>query len=128
MLQYIRVHLADGIYLNYFGENTMSKKIALAAIGAVVAMGIGSHAVADDASNASKMMQQKTKKMLMKEMPNGFEKCYGIAKAGKNQCASGAEACAGQSKIDNAKDAWVAVPKGTCEAINGGSTTEGSAA
>ena len=55
------------------------------------------------------------------------EKCYGIAKAGKNDCASGSEACAGQSKADNAKNAWVGLAKGTCDKIVGGSTTEGSA-
>nr|WP_298684112.1 DUF2282 domain-containing protein [uncultured Dongia sp.] len=44
------------------------------------------------------------------------EKCFGIAMAGKNDCASaGNNSCAGQSKADFDKAAWKAVPKGTCE-------------
>lgn len=103
-------------------------KMIIAALGAVVAMGIGSLAMADNtSSNMSSMMQQKTNTTLMKAMPGGFEKCYGIAKAGTNDCATATEACAGQSKKDGAKDAWIGLPKGTCSKIVGGSTTIGSA-
>ena len=51
------------------------------------------------------------------------EKCYGIAKAGKNDCASkvAGNSCAGQSTKDGA--GFVAVPKGLCDKIVGGSTT-----
>jgi uncharacterized membrane protein len=49
------------------------------------------------------------------------EKCYGIAKAGKNDCAAGAHACSGQSKQDGGAKEWLTVPKGTCERIVGGS-------
>jgi uncharacterized membrane protein len=43
------------------------------------------------------------------------EKCYGIAKAGENDCAStGNNSCAGSSKVNYDKSAWVLVPKGTC--------------
>jgi uncharacterized membrane protein len=51
------------------------------------------------------------------------EKCYGIAKAGKNDCAvkGSSHACAGQSMKDGAADAFVLVPKGTCDKIVGGS-------
>jgi len=48
------------------------------------------------------------------------EKCAGIVKAGKNDCATAANSCAGQVKADAQKDAWVYVPKGTCEKIIGG--------
>ena len=34
-------------------------------------------------------------------MPTGSEKCYGVAAAGKNDCAAGMHSCAGQSKMDN---------------------------
>ena len=49
------------------------------------------------------------------------EKCFGVVKAGKNDCASAGNACAGQVKMDGAKDAWVYLPKGSCEKIVGGS-------
>jgi uncharacterized membrane protein len=53
------------------------------------------------------------------------EKCYGIAKAGKNDCASsdGAHSCAGQAKADNLATEWKYVEKGTCEK-EGGKTTK----
>lgn len=49
------------------------------------------------------------------------EKCYGIAKAGKNDCAStGNNSCAGMSKADADPKSWVFVPAGYCERIVGG--------
>jgi uncharacterized membrane protein len=51
------------------------------------------------------------------------EKCYGIAKAGKNDCQTDHSSCAGTSKKDAQPDAWVAVPKGSCEKIVGGKLT-----
>jgi uncharacterized membrane protein len=45
------------------------------------------------------------------------EKCYGIAKAGKNDCQTRASSCAGTSKRDGQADAWVYVPEGTCGKI-----------
>jgi uncharacterized membrane protein len=49
------------------------------------------------------------------------EKCYGIAKAGQNDCAnaSGTHSCAGQSKVDMDKGEWKYVAKGTCEKMKG---------
>ena len=54
------------------------------------------------------------------------EKCYGIAKAGQNDCASaaGGHSCAGQAKADNDANDWRYVAKGSCEKM-GGSTTAG---
>jgi uncharacterized membrane protein len=50
------------------------------------------------------------------------EKCYGIAKAGKNDCASaGNNACGGTSKLNSDPKAWIYVPEGYCERIVGGS-------
>jgi uncharacterized membrane protein len=47
------------------------------------------------------------------------EKCYGIAKAGQNDCGTATHTCAGQAKKDNAPDEWKYVPKGTCEKAGG---------
>lgn len=53
-----------------------------------------------------------------KDMAN-MEKCYGVALAGKNDCAAGpGTTCAGTSKVDYQGNAWSLVPKGTCTAIN----------
>jgi len=53
-----------------------------------------------------------------------MEKCYGIVKAGKNDCANaaGTHSCAGQAKVDNDPGEWVLTPKGLCDKIVGGST------
>jgi uncharacterized membrane protein len=47
------------------------------------------------------------------------DKCYGIAKAGQNDCASGKHACAGQSTVDNDALSWKYVAKGSCEKMGG---------
>jgi uncharacterized membrane protein len=84
------------------GVSTMNKTLLSTAIGGVLALSALSMSVfaADDAAT---------------------EKCYGVAKAGKNDCAGAGHACAGQSKADaNAKE-WIKLPAGTCERLVGGS-------
>ena len=49
------------------------------------------------------------------------EKCFGVAKAGKNDCQTATSSCAGTSKKDHEASAWLSVPKGTCDKIVGGS-------
>jgi uncharacterized membrane protein len=51
------------------------------------------------------------------------EKCYGIAKASKNDCQTASNACSGQVAGDAVGDAWVYLPRGTCERIVGASLT-----
>jgi uncharacterized membrane protein len=82
----------------------MKTKTALlsTAVGGLLALGlVGTTFAADDANT---------------------EKCYGVAKAGKNDCAASGHACAGQSKKDRDGKEWIKVPKGTCERLSGGST------
>ena len=49
-----------------------------------------------------------------------YEKCYGIAKVGQNDCFSASNACGGTSTLDGQPDAWIYVPDGTCKKIVGG--------
>ena len=81
--------------------------VVTSALTSVIALGLVSQA------QAQSMEGGKTK-----------EKCYGIAKAGQNDCASanGSHSCAGQAKKDNDPNEWKYVPKGTCEKA-GGKTT-----
>ena len=54
----------------------------------------------------------------------GMEKCYGVAKAGQNDCAAGpGTSCAGTSTKEAQANAWMFVAKGTCEKLVGGSLT-----
>jgi uncharacterized membrane protein len=78
---------------------------AFAAIGSLLALSVATHAFAADKPQMD------------------MEKCYGVAKAGKNDCAGAAHACAGQSKTDNNGKEFLSVPKGTCERLVGGSLT-----
>jgi uncharacterized membrane protein len=84
----------------------MNSKRALirSALAGVIAMGLGQSkaATADDGQPAP-----------------GKEKCYGIAKAGQNDCGTATHACAGQAKKDNAPDEWKYVPRGTCAKLGG---------
>lgn len=79
---------------------TKSKKIVNMALAAVVSAGL---ALAAGQALAKQDM----------------EKCYGIAKAGKNDCGTKVHGCAGQSKVDNDPTEWVFVAKGTCAKLGG---------
>lgn len=52
-----------------------------------------------------------------------FEKCYGVVKAGQNDCQTATNSCAGTSTADNQPDSWVYVPAGTCGKLSGGSAS-----
>jgi uncharacterized membrane protein len=57
------------------------------------------------------------------------EKCFGIVKAGQNNCASlsGAHSCAGQAQVSLSPDEWKYVPAGTCKQLKGLSMDEAKA-
>jgi uncharacterized membrane protein len=57
------------------------------------------------------------------------EKCYGVAKAGQNDCTnlSGSHSCAGQAKADNDPTEWKYVAKGTCKELSGLTADEAKA-
>jgi uncharacterized membrane protein len=58
----------------------------------------------------------------------GMEKCWGVSKAGQNDCGSNktSHSCAGQSKKDYDPNDFKAVKSGTCEKM-GGSLMQGKA-
>ncbi|WP_088287252.1 DUF2282 domain-containing protein [Ideonella sp. A 288] len=82
------------------------RSIVSSALASVLALGLASPAAAQD---------KKAK-----------EKCYGIAKAGQNDCGNraGTHTCAGQSKVDMSLNDWKYVPKGTCKALKGKTAEE----
>jgi len=88
-----------------------SRLIASSALASVLAMGLLSTAQAQDG-------------------PKDKEKCYGIAKAGSNDCAnlSGSHSCAGQAKAAQGVDEWNYVAKGSCAKMGGKSAEEAKAA
>jgi len=64
-----------------------------------------------------------------KDPGKSYEKCFGIAKAGQNDCAnlSGTHSCAGQTKADSDAGDWKYVPAGTCKNLKGMSADEAKA-
>jgi uncharacterized membrane protein len=49
-----------------------------------------------------------------------YEKCYGVARAGHNDCFFASNSCAGTSTQDDDPRAWIYVPQGTCSKISRG--------
>jgi len=49
------------------------------------------------------------------------ERCFGVARAGRNDCATANSSCAGTARQDFQKDAWMYVPTGSCDKLAGGS-------
>ncbi len=58
---------------------------------------------------------------------SNMEKCYGVVKAGKNDCTSkvNKHVCAGQAKTDSDAHEWIKLPNGLCNKLVGGSLIEG---
>jgi len=85
----------------------VSKKTVNTLLASAVALTIAGGATAVEAGSTKK------------------EKCYGIVKAGANDCGDSAKthSCAGHAKEDGLSTEWLYLPKGTCEKIVGGSTT-----
>jgi len=52
------------------------------------------------------------------------ERCYGVAKAGANDCANAVHSCAKHAAADADKREWIAVPAGTCRRLAGGNMDE----
>jgi len=48
------------------------------------------------------------------------ERCYGVARAARNDCGTSSHACAGRALRDAAPDEWISLPAGTCARISGG--------
>ena len=93
---------------------TAIKTASLSAMFGAAAMAlVGNAAFAADSAMAKPMADKPA-----------AEKCYGVAKAGKNDCANGVHSCAGQATKDMDKTSFVEVPAGVCAKLAGGSVTK----
>lgn len=81
-----------------------STELVLAAAALTLALGA---CAADDKAMASKQTA-------------AMEKCFGVAKAGGNDCKSGAHACAGHATVNADPASFVMVPAGSCAKLAGG--------
>lgn len=100
----------------------MSSKIIKTAISAVLAMSVTT--ALTPAMAASQQNQTNTAGQDMMQAPpvNGMEKCFGIVKAGMNDCGNSSHGCSGEAKQDRSTTDWMFVPTGLCKKIVGGST------
>jgi uncharacterized membrane protein len=80
---------------------TPSNKLIFSAVAGVLAAGLMGGAAAQDKAAPAR------------------ERCYGVAKAGQNDCGTASHACASQSKKDMDPGEWKLVPKGSCEKVGG---------
>ena len=53
-----------------------------------------------------------------------MEKCYGVVKAGANDCAGAGHTCQGQATTDASAEEFILLPAGTCDRIAGGDVKE----
>lgn len=80
----------------------------------VSAQGAGPHSQAD----MKKMMEENQKKSAEALKTGKFDKCYGVALKGHNDCFAGpGTSCAGTSTVDYQGNAWKLVAKGTCTTV-----------
>ena len=90
-------------------KNTNRRLFAATALSAAMGLAMamtGAPASAADTPQAAKL-----------------EKCFGVTKAGLNDCAAGAHSCVGQATRDRDPASFVLLPKGDCNKIAGGKTT-----
>jgi uncharacterized membrane protein len=81
------------------------KLVSTTALASLVAFGVASVATQANAKPWTKMVKT--------------EKCYGVAKAGKNDCATKTHQCAGLSKVDSDPNDWIFLPVGVCDKLAG---------
>ncbi|HTT04415.1 MAG TPA: DUF2282 domain-containing protein [Steroidobacteraceae bacterium] len=98
-------------------RRAMSLMVASALTMALAGLPVVSHAQESEQAKMKMMKQMQAK--TMKELKTGkYDKCYGVALAGKNDCYAGpGTTCAGTSATNYQGNAFKLVPKGTCESI-----------
>ena len=82
-------------------------EIVMAAVALTFALG----ACASNDEMAAKPMAKESMAM---------EKCFGVAKAGGNDCKTAGHVCAGHATKDSDPASFVMLPAGTCGKIAGG--------
>ncbi len=104
-------------------SNLTSKLVAASAMAAALTFLAGCDSGEQQTSEAEDAPMELAGDMTAAD---GMEKCYGVALAGKNDCAGPGHSCAGQSASDGDGAEFVNLPSGTCDKLAGGSTTSSS--
>ena len=99
----------------------MSNRMLSAAVATAFVAAFAAPAFSQGMSqeDMQKMMQETQAKNMAKLKTGKFDKCYGEALKGQNDCFAGAgTTCAGTSSVDYQGNAWKLVAKGTCTTIS----------
>ncbi|MDE2335625.1 MAG: DUF2282 domain-containing protein [Rhodospirillales bacterium] len=100
------------------------RTLAASIVAAAMTAGVASVASAAPMMTQAQMMKVQQANHA-RAMAQHLVACYGVAAAGKNDCAAGAHSCAGQSTISRDPKSFVLLPAGDCQKIAGGSLTAG---
>lgn len=92
----------------------MRNKLIIKTISALLAFTASTHSISANESGEAMMNAS--------PIP-GMEKCFGIVKAGMNDCGNASHNCGGEAKQDSDKNEWIFIPEGLCKKITGGSTS-----
>jgi uncharacterized membrane protein len=99
-------------------NRTMSILIAgafAAALGSLTAVPVGAQGMKPSEAEMKKMMEENQAKTMKALNTGKFEKCFGVALKGQNDCYAGAgTSCAGTNTVDYQGNAFKLVAKGTC--------------
>ena len=95
--------------------------LATATLAAAVGLALAAEDFPAQAQQGGKPMTKEQQATMERMQKNNLEKCYGVAARGKNDCAEGQHSCVGQSTHDRDKASFVALPKGDCQKLAGGS-------
>jgi uncharacterized membrane protein len=97
----------------------MNRSFVSVALAAAVGLAFAAESTVAMAQQGDPKVIEKTKERIA----NGhLEKCYGLAEAGFNDCATGQHGCAGLAKVAADPDSFILVPEGTCTHFKGGKT------
>lgn len=103
-------------------KNANRRLFAATALSAAMGMAMAMTGVPASAADM-KDMPQAVKDNMERAKAGKLEKCFGITKAGLNDCAEGAHSCVGQATRDRDPASFVLLPAGDCNKIAGGKTT-----
>lgn len=96
-------------------NRTVSVLVASAFAAAVGSLAVTSAGAQHSKADMEKMMMEKQKQTMSQLKTGKFEKCYGVALKGHNDCFAGAgTTCAGTSTVNYQGNAFKLVAKGTC--------------
>ncbi|TIP38850.1 MAG: DUF2282 domain-containing protein [Mesorhizobium sp.] len=97
----------------------VSAAFATAVVSLAPAYAGSSEGMSKSKAEMEKMMKENQAKSMAMMKTGKFEKCYGVALKGHNDCFAGAgTTCAGTSTVDYQGNAWKLVAKGSCTTIS----------